>query len=544
MTLRKPFATLVPDWSSNNPCIPASWSLELRDVLEKCTSEKISERSHMDKIKRMLEGEISGEINCETTEEEVDVPAVMQALSNDESFQTVLPPVPEVRESPSAPTPADSKNTYIILLVTYLNLVLYALCHQLQRPVEPFLVQSLMDKENSAESSSLNVSRAYGNLQSFFQAIQTVGSPLVGILLDRLGIQKTSALVFLASALSYAMLSVATDMTSLFYSKIPTVLQAAFLVAQATATTTLQNDSAHVASTVDAARAAALGRMTTAYTIGATLGPTIGGNLADQGDYSIGAKLAVAGSLLSVLLSLLFLPNNTAKKQSEQCEGESKKRSFLQELKDSGKLLVRSGLWPLLMIKVVGGVIASMHSTAMPLVMTKDLSLEPSQLGMIMSSSMFAVAAFGAVAMAPLTQLLHSSRTLGMIQLGLLFRAVMGWSLAWVIVSSFSKHYSDGLLVYSVIGCSILHALASHTLATGLTTQTTGIVSKEEQGSLLGLEHGLFSLARIVGPTIGTRLLEWKGLWAVELTCGLGDVLLTVLSVLLLFGATSKQKSL
>jgi hypothetical protein len=52
----------------------------------------------------------------------------------------------------------------------------------------------------------------------------------------------------------------------------------------------------------------------------------------------------------------------------------------------------------------------------------------------------------------------------------------------------------------------------------------------------------LFSLARIIGPTLGTRLLEWKGLWSVEITCGLVDVLLAVLSVVLL--VQGKQKSL
>jgi OCT family organic cation transporter-like MFS transporter 18 len=543
LTLKKPYASLERDWSSTNKAIPTMWSSELREVLKDCLSAETSARPHMDKVKAMLEAEVNGEANGETAGEQDDDKALMTAASDDKDCLESLPAASSSLQDSESRSPRDTNATNTILWITYLNIVLYALCYQLQSPVEPFLVKSLIDKNANSisDDSSLNVSRAYGNLQSFFQAIQTVGSPLVGILLDRLGIQKTSALVFLASALSYAMLAMATDLTGLFYSKIPTVLQAAFLVAQATATTTLQDDLSHAASTMAAARAAALGRMTTAYTIGATLGPTIGGNLADHGDYSIGAKLAAAGSLLSVLLSLWFLPN-TAKKQPKSQENkkvEETKRSFLQELKHSGKLLVRSGLWPLLMIKVLGGVTASMHSTAVPLIMTKDLGLEPSQLGLVMSSSMFVVAAFGAVAMAPLTQLLHSSRLFGMIQLGLLLRALMGCGLAWIVSSMLPEDYG---LLYSVIGVSICHALASHTLAMGLTTQTTGMVSKEELGSLLGLEHGLFSLARIIGPTLGTRLLEWKGLWSVEITCGLVDVLLAVLSVVLL--VQGKQKSL
>ena len=469
---------------------------------------------------------------------------------------------------------AKQQKANTILWITYLNIVLYALCYQLQRPVEPFLIKSLVQKETSfnnndddESSSSSSVRRAYGNLQSFFQTAQTIGSPLVGILLDRLGVQKTSCLVFLASALSYAILAVANDLTTLFASKIPTILQAAFLVAQATATTTLQqqqrgggeeekgesNNNSSSSFEMAAARAAALGRMTTAYTIGATLGPTIGGYLANHGDYSIGAQLAVVGSLISVVLSFMFLPNDTSSKTSnkdnknnnnKESSSTKKRGSLFEELKNSSKLLVRSGLWPLLMIKVLGGVIASMHSTAMPLVMTKEVGLEPSQLGVVMSSSMFAVAAFGAVAMAPLTKYLSTSGggRIGMVELGLLLRAVMGCLLAWTVVSfSVESEEQSGAVVTRIIGVSICHALSSHTLATGLTTKTTGMVSKEEQGSLLGLEHGLFSLARIVGPTLGTRLLEIGGLWSVEICCGMVDITLAVLSVALLTSISKRR---
>ena len=43
------------------------------------------------------------------------------------------------------------------------------------------------------------------------------------------------------------------------------------------------------------------------YTVGATIGPYAGGLLGAEGDYYLGAKLAAAGSMLSVVLSL-FLP--------------------------------------------------------------------------------------------------------------------------------------------------------------------------------------------------------------------------------------------
>lgn len=417
-----------------------------------------------------------------------------------------------------------------VLWVTYLNVTLYAMCYQLQRPVEPFLIKSLSEQAGDAES----VSRTYGNLQSFFQTVQMIGSPLVGILLDRIGIRYTSAVVFLASALSYGILAVSFDLQTLFFSKIPTVLQAAVLVAQATAATTTGTDVA--------ARAAALGRMTTAYAVGATLGPALGGYLADQGDFYIGAKLAVVGSLLSVVLSLVFLPNETQKAKTTSSDDGTlpplqKKRSFIEELRRSGEIAARSSVWPLLMVKVLSGVGASMHSTALPLVLTQQLNFEPSQLGMSMSGSMLAVAAFGAVGMAPLTKWLGPP---GMTHSGLLGRAVFGCVMAALV--STAAGYSDTILM-QIVAVSILHALASHTLATGLTVQTTGGVGKHEQGALLGLEHSLFSLARIGGPTLGTTFLEWgAGLWSVETACGSLDVVLVVV-LMATATRTTKRKS-
>mmetsp|Transcript_41507 Transcript_41507/g.86753 ORF Transcript_41507/g.86753 Transcript_41507/m.86753 type:complete len:468 (-) Transcript_41507:1041-2444(-) len=433
-----------------------------------------------------------------------------------------------------------------VLWITYTNIVLYALSYQLQRPVEPYLIQSLKEKEEAAgiTSSSASVNQTYGNLQSFFSFCQMFGSPLVGILLDRIGIRKTSCVVFVASALSYAILASASDLRLLFVSKIPTVFQAAFLVAQATAATTAGDDAAM--------RAAALGRMTTAYTIGATIGPALGGYLAGHGDFYVGAKLAVAGSLVSAVLSLLFLPDEASASSDSNESSLKKTRTFLDDTRHSGRILLRPNIWPLLAVKVIGGVCASMHSTAIPLVLTQTLRFEPQQLGLVMSFCMFAVAFFGAFFMAPLTKTLGS---FGMMNVGMLSRSVLGLVMAGmvtiyasVIAVDGESSKSDGGLVSvefvlaQVIAVSILHALSQHVLATGLTTQTTGNVDSDEQGALIGMEHSLFSLARIGGPAIGTALLGFGGFLPVEIACGSIDVLTTAFLAFALPRSSSKPK--
>jgi len=416
--------------------------------------------------------------------------------------------VPSKATIPSTPVDADTSCDRLALWITYINIVLYALCYQLQRPVEPFLVQALSEKAGD-DADSIN--QTYGRLNSFFSTVQTIGSPLVGILLDRVGIRYASALVFLSSAVSYAILAGSTDLTLLFISKIPTALQHAFLVAQATAATTTKGDAA--------ARAQALGRMTTAYTVGATVGPALGGYLVNTlGDLYLGAKLAVVGSLVSVVLSLWFLPNATQSSHSN--EHPSRQRSFLQDLRNSGEIAMRSSLWPLLMVKVLGGISASMQSTALPLVLTQNLHFDPSQLGFSMSTSMFAVAAFGAIAMAPMARILGPP---GMAKIGLISRALLETVLASIVTATSS---SDLHSVARVVIVSVLYSLSSHALATGLTTQTTGVVDKTEQGALLGLEHGLFSLARIGAPPLSTYLLSLGSFWYVAGACSLIDLAL------------------
>ena len=51
--------------------------------------------------------------------------------------------------------------------------------------------------------------------------------------------------------------------------------------------------------------------------------------------------------------------------------------------------------------------------------------------------------------------------------------------------------------------------------------ESTARVTKEQIGTLMGLEHGSFSAARIIGPATGVFLLEaaWGGAYAVDLVC-------------------------
>lgn len=259
------------------------------------------------------------------------------------------------------------------------------------------------------------------------------------------------------------------------------------------------------------------------------------------GDLYLGARLAVMGSLLSVVLSVCFLPSQTRQpaEQAQLCG----RPPFTRDLQISISIARRSHLWPLLLVKVLSGISASMYSTTLPIILTQKLYFEPTDLGLNMSASMFAVATFGAIGIGPLSRFIGGASI--MARFGLVMRIIAGCFMVWLVTAPPSttsamfqqviNHYftsrnnNQGFLQLQIASVSVLDSIASHALATGLTTQTTGLVNANEQGSLLGLEHGLFSLARVYGPSLGIRLLQDGFPRVVQMCVGLDTVLLLIL---------------
>ena len=99
--------------------------------------------------------------------------------------------------------------------------MLYATCFQLQRPLEPFLVDKLV----KSDGVSVDSQQQFANVQSFFSAVQMIGSLASGVLIDWLGVRGGFLLTFGASALSYQLLAQTTSIYGLYLSKIPAVFQ-------------------------------------------------------------------------------------------------------------------------------------------------------------------------------------------------------------------------------------------------------------------------------------------------------------------------------
>ena len=393
-----------------------------------------------------------------------------------------------------------SKQAQIFLI--YFLIVMYALCYQLQAPIEPFLVDKLVGKTGDSATK-------YAQLRSFFSIVQMIGSLIFGYVLDIFGVRVGFAIVFLGCALQYYMLAITTSINMLFASKIPGIFMAGFLCAQT---------SVSVLTSPGTERITALGRLTTSYTIGGAVGPYIGGWLGSQGDYFISARYACIGSLFAVALVFL-LPSMEDKENAKKDEQKKEKASDNQaEGKTSehswfARVLVILRLVGLFFfVKIASGVANSMSRSAQPLILKNQLMFTEADMGLFLSANFV----FGGIAngflLGPLTKLLGGSVRAVVINCLLIMGSF--YVLQALAYSSFSPlmEVPGAAKQYPFIFMSMGLAMFQYSLGTGITAETTGAVPENMKGTLMGMEHALFSLAHIGGPAAGIKLLQTYGI--------------------------------
>ena len=108
------------------------------------------------------------------------------------------------------------------LYIIYINIILLAICYQLQKPIEPYLIEKL----NGNNSTKEEAIQGYAKLQSFFSVVQMIGSLVAGCALDSISPRLGFLISFSASIVGYSLVVNSTSTTMLFASKLPTIFQA------------------------------------------------------------------------------------------------------------------------------------------------------------------------------------------------------------------------------------------------------------------------------------------------------------------------------
>ena len=380
------------------------------------------------------------------------------------------------------------------VFLVYALVVFYALCYQLQAPLEPFLVEKLVGKDNASEASE-----SYGRLQSFFSVIQMFASLLFGYILDKAGARVGFVLNFVAGAGTYYLLSITDSMSMLYLSKVPGIGMAGFLCAQ-TAVSQLTQAGPE--------RVKALGRLTTAYTTGGVVGPYLGGLLGAKGDYFLGAKLATAGSLVAAVASCL-LPGQLRAEES----GKKKEPAISWPARMTTVIKVAGFLS---LVKLITSTSNSMASSTQNLVLKNQLGFAEADLGFFMSAQ-FAFGAFAnAVLLGPVTKMMGGSPR------SVVRNCVIAMAAGYALQAALNSGYDDMpqfLHRGSFIAISLLLSIFQYSLSTSITAENTHLVPEDMKGTLIGMEHCIFSAARVVTPTIGVSLLNNYGMCGLYSAC-------------------------
>mmetsp|Transcript_56477 Transcript_56477/g.93339 ORF Transcript_56477/g.93339 Transcript_56477/m.93339 type:complete len:450 (-) Transcript_56477:261-1610(-) len=398
------------------------------------------------------------------------------------------------------------------LWIIYALVVFYALCYQLQRPIEPFLVDKLV-KGGPTEAAI-----AFGRVESFFSVAQGVGSLMMGYMLDRFGVRIGLIVNFVACAMQYGLLSMCDSLSMLFLSKAPGMLMGGFLCAQ-TAVARVTQDGPD--------RVAALGRLTTAYTVGGVVGPYIGGYLGSSGDYFLGSRLATMGSLVAAALVLL-LPSHldtqakqAAKRPAVQ-PASSSSSSCSSSTPDSWlprAMLVLQVTGFSLAVKVATGIANNMARSAQPLILKNDLGFDEGMMGKVMSGNF----AFGGLSngclLAPLTAALGGD-TRVVVRNCVAIMGVVYMLEAALFAPGLALMRSGSMLSGGTyIGIALFLSLFQFSLSTSITAGTQSMVPKDMLGTLMGIEHSIFAVAGMVGPLVGTYVFRTSGISGLALAC-------------------------
>ena len=434
------------------------------------------------------------------------------------------------------------------LSIIYVNVFLYAMCYQFQRPIEPYMVERL--KLNGSSISE------YARLQSFFQVMQTAGSLIFGILIDRFGFKNGFLLSFGASGLSYFLLANATSISLLYLSKIPTIFQSGFLCAQVAAT--------HI--TLDGTqRIQALGRLTTSYTLGVIVGPAVGGWLGASGDYYAGAKLAVLGSILSIILTFFMEDNGHSRPSPTKLvttldKIETSTSANLNPAFSISHILnIIYSVKTLLATKLITGFANSMSSSAFPIILKDTFKLNEFHSGLCMSILSFGNAAFNGLMLGPIIQYFQQNSyqiifiaLLGMFILYTLqsfSNALINSTFISTVTASFQSlalpfypSFSPSLEFFTFFSACIFQGFCQYLLATTVTSEATSRVADDERGMLLGLEHSLFAASRVISPQSGISLWQYGGIVALTGVCG--QVFLFSLFLWMRFGKVDMAEQL
>jgi DHA1 family tetracycline resistance protein-like MFS transporter len=358
---------------------------------------------------------------------------------------------------------------WIIFLIIFINMLGFSII----LPLLPYYVESF-------GAGPITI----GLLTASYSLFQLLSAPILGELSDKFGRRPVLLFSIGGTALSFGLLGLANSIPLLFLSRIIDGASGGNI-------STAQAYIADITSKEN--RTQGMGMMMAAFSLGMILGPAVGGLLSVYG-YAVPAFVAGAVALIATVFTYFFLPESI--KTNDPAKAVAKKRKGLINLRDFYDALTHPEVGLFLTISFIMMFAFSMMQGTFALFSEHNLHLTAKDNGYI-----FAYLGFVGIVM----QMFFLKRLLKWLpERRVIVTAIICMAIALGLIA-LSTNIALLFMAVTLIGLG--HSLSGPVLA--------GLISKKtpdnEQGNIAGMNQSVGSMARILGPVLGTFVYSQLG---------------------------------
>ncbi|XP_077443377.1 solute carrier family 22 member 18 isoform X1 [Stigmatopora argus] len=328
----------------------------------------------------------------------------------------------------------------------------------------------------------------FGYLQTMVGVIQLFGGPLFGRFADVIGARAALSLACAANIVFFILLAVADSPAMLFVHKIPTVVMHVLPASQMVVADLSEPEK----------RADALSKLGLCFGIGMIAGSTMGGHLVTNYGERFAAYSGAAGSTLSFLLVLCFIPQTT-KSPTAKNDSETKSKSIFS-VGHIARLMKFPGVARTFVVKIVAGLPSGIFQVMFSIIALEVFKLTPETNGYMM-------AYFG------IAQMVVQGGVLGRLTARYSESSLLLVSIGISAVVGLAQAYMQNVFQFCLTVVPMMFSLSVFNVITD--SLLTKSVPSSDTGTMLGLCASVQSLLRTVGPTIGGVLYVNYGLFSI-----------------------------
>ena len=323
----------------------------------------------------------------------------------------------------------------------------------------------------------------YAYIQTLFNIIQFLGTPIYGRFGDIYGAKKALLLAFSSTTLTYFLLAIANSVHYVVVSRLAAMFMSA-----------MQGCQMVLADVSDSkSRAGALGKLSAFYSLGLIVGSLTAGYLIQSFSTQFTASVATLGSLSVIPLILLFIP---ASVKSENARLTPATNASIFDLTPWKHVLRIPGVIPIFTICLLSGIPGMIWSSLLPIFSIELFELEPHQYGWLITYLSVIRLVILTFAVSMVTKRFHDFNIiLFSVIIKLISYLLLGLypNLIWYCFFSIPLAVSDAL--FGAVSTSML----------------TNIVPESSTGLALGLNYIGIGFVGIITPIIGGYLYKYLG---------------------------------